>query len=79
MSTTLIVILAFLVLLVGLITFNYYRMKNIKPVSDSDKIKVLGNKNIPTLIMFHDGREVRRYMGVKTKKFLLKEIATELG
>ena len=139
MSTTLIVILAFLVLLVGLITFNYYRMKNIKPVSDSDKIKVLGNKNfkpvirrgitlvdfwapwcgpckmvapilndvaetedrvtvakvnvdqqqqlaqkfkvrnIPTLIMFHDGREVRRYVGVKTKKFLLKEIATELG
>jgi len=139
MSTTLIVILAFLAALVGLITFNFYRMKNMKPVTDSDKIKVLGNKNfkpvirrgitlvdfwapwcgpckmvapilndlaetedrvtvakvnvdqqqqlakkfkvrnIPTLIMFRDGREVRRYVGVKTKKFLEKEIEAELG
>ena len=139
MSTTLIVILAFLAALVGLITFNFYRMKNMKPVTDSDKIKVLGNKNfkpvirrgitlvdfwapwcgpckmvapilndlaeteervtvakvnvdqqqqlaqkykvrnIPTLIMFRDGREVRRYVGVKPKKFLEKEIEAELG
>ena len=139
MSTTLIVILAFLAALVGLITFNYYRMKNMKPVADSDRIKVLGNKNfkpvirrgitlvdfwapwcgpckmvapilndlaetedrvtvakvnvdqqqqlaqkykvrnIPTLIMFRDGREVRRYVGVKTKKFLETEIAAEFG
>ena len=139
MSTTLIVILAFLAALVGLITFNFYRMKNMKPVTDSDRIKVLGNKNfkpvirrgitlvdfwapwcgpckmvapilndlaetedrvtvakvnvdqqqqlaqkykvrnIPTLIMFRDGREVRRYVGVKTKKFLEKEIEAELG
>jgi thioredoxin 1 len=139
MSTTLLVILAFLAALVGLITYNYYRMKNMKPVADSDKIKVLGNKNfkpvirrgitlvdfwapwcgpckmvapilnelaetenrvtiaklnvdqqqllaqkfkvrnIPTLIMFRDGREVRRYVGVKTKKFLEKEITAELG
>ena len=139
MSTTLIVILAFLAALVGLITFNYYRMKNMKPVADSERIKVLGNKNfkpvirrgitlvdfwapwcgpckmvapilndlaetedrvtvakvnvdqqqqlaqkykvrnIPTLIMFRDGREVRRYVGVKTKKLLEKEIAAELG
>jgi thioredoxin 1 len=139
MSTTLIVIIAFLAALVGLITFNFYRTKNMKPVADSDRIKVLGNKNfkpvirrgitlvdfwapwcgpckmvvpilndlaetedrvtvakvnvdqqqqlaqkfkvrnIPTLIMFRDGREVRRYVGVKTKKFLEKEIEAELG
>jgi thioredoxin 1 len=139
MSTALLVILAFLVLLIGLITFNYYRMKNMKPVADSEKIKVLGNKNfksvirrgitlvdfwapwcgpckmvapilndiaetedrvtvakvnvdkqqqlaqkfkvrnIPTLIMFRDGTEVRRYVGVKPKKFILKEIEAILG
>jgi thioredoxin 1 len=138
MSTVLIAILAFLVVLVGLITFNYYRMKNMQPVADSEKIKVLGNKNfkpairrgitlvdfwapwcgpckmvapvmneiaetdervtvakvnvdkqqqlarkykvrnIPTLIMFRDGAEVRRYVGVKTKKFIQKEIETVL-
>lgn len=44
MSTTLIVILAVLAALVGLITFNYYRMKNAKPVENSKKIKVLNNK-----------------------------------
>ena len=139
MSTTLIVILSFLVTLIGLITFNFYRMKNIKPVADSQKIKVLGNKNfkpairrgitlvdfwapwcgpckmvapvmneiaesddrvmvgkvnvdqqqllarkykvrnIPTLIMFQDGTEVRRYVGVKSKKFILKEIEAIAG
>ena len=31
-------------------------------------------RNIPTLIMFKDGKEVDRYVGVKNKKFLLKEI-----
>lgn len=35
------------------------------------KYKVL---NIPTLLMFHKGREINRYVGVKNKKFLLKEI-----
>ncbi|SHE78522.1 thioredoxin [Mariniphaga anaerophila] len=139
MSATLIVIIAILVVLIGLITFNYYRMKNMKPVPDSDRIKVLGNKNfkpviskgitlvdfwapwcgpckmvapilnelaesdtrvtvgkvnvdqqqqlaqkfkvrnIPTLVMFRDGKEVRRYVGVKTKKFLEKEITAELA
>lgn len=138
MSTVLMIVLAFLVVLVGLITYNYYRMKNMKPVADSKKIKVLGTKNfkpairrgitlvdfwapwcgpckmvapvmneiaeteervtvakvnvdkqqqlarkykvrnIPTLIMFRDGAEVRRYVGVKAKKFILKEIETVL-
>ena len=32
-------------------------------------------RNIPTLVLFSNGREVKRYMGVKSKKFLLKEIA----
>lgn len=48
MSTTLIIIGAFLVILVVLITFNYYRMKNAKPVANSKKIKVLNNKNFGT-------------------------------
>jgi len=45
MSTTLIVIGAVLVVLVVLITVNYYRMKNAKPVANSKNIKVLNNKN----------------------------------
>lgn len=45
MSTTLIVILAVLVVLIALITVNYYRMKNAKPVANSKNIKVLTNKN----------------------------------
>ncbi len=139
MSTILIVVIAALALFIGFIVFNYYRMKNMKPVADSKKIKVLGSKNfkpaisrgvtlvdfwapwcapckivapilneiaesenrvtiakvnvdmqkqlaqkykirnIPTLVMFKNGKEVRRYVGVKTKKFLEKEIASELG
>ena len=139
MSTTLIIILAVLLVLVGLITYTYFKMKNAGPVPDSSKIKHLGNKNfkpiirrgitlvdfwapwcgpckvaapilndlaesegritvakvnvdkhqqlalkykirnIPTLVMFRDGVEVRRYVGVKTKKFLMKEIEAEVG
>jgi len=139
MSVTILVILAFLALLVGLITWNYFKMKNAPPVTDSKRIRVLGNKNyktvlrsgivlvdfwapwcgpckmvapvlndiaetedriivakvnvdqqqplaqkfkirnIPTLIMFRDGVEVRRFVGVKTKKFLLKEVEAVLA
>lgn len=35
------------------------------------KFKVRG---IPTLILFKNGKEVNRFVGVKTKDFLLKEI-----
>ena len=45
MSTTLIVIIAVVVVLVGLITVNYFRMKNAKPIANSNRIKVLNNKN----------------------------------
>ena len=45
MSTTLIVIIAVVVVLIGLITVNYFRMKNAKPVANSKKIKVINNKN----------------------------------
>lgn len=45
MSTTLIIIGIVLVILVVMITINYYRMKNAKPVENSKKIKVLNNKN----------------------------------
>lgn len=30
-------------------------------------------RNIPTMILFYNGKEVKRFAGVKTKKFLLKE------
>ncbi len=139
MSTTLIVILIFIVVLIGLITYSYYSMKNVKPVENSQKIKVLGNRNfksvtrnglvlvdfwapwcgpckmiapvlndiaetennitiakvnvdqqqplaqkfkvrnIPTMILFKDGREVHRFVGVKTKKAILKEVNTVLA
>lgn len=31
-------------------------------------------RNIPTLVLFKNGKEVNRYMGVKSKKFLMKEV-----
>ena len=31
-------------------------------------------RNIPTLVLFKNGEEVKRFVGVKTKKFLVKEI-----
>jgi len=31
-------------------------------------------RSIPTLILFKDGKEVNRFVGVKTKDFLLKEM-----
>ena len=49
MSTVLIVIIAVVVGLIGLITFNYYRMKNAKPVKTSGKIRILANKNFKAI------------------------------
>ena len=139
MSTTLIIIIAVIAALVGLITVNYFRMKNAKPVENSKKIKVLGNKNfktvtrrgvvlvdfwapwcgpckviapvlndiadsednvtvakvnvdqqqplakkfkvrnIPTLVVLKDGVEVHRFVGVKTKRAIMKEVGVHLA
>jgi len=136
MSTTLIVILAVVAVLIGLITFTYFKMKNIKPVETSKKIVTLGNKNfklalkkevllvdfwapwcgpckmiaptlneiaetendmvigkvnvdqnqdlakkykvrnIPTMLIFKNGVEVGRIVGVKSKKAILSEVRT---
>lgn len=32
-------------------------------------------RNIPTIVLFKDGKEVNRFVGIKSKEFLLKEIA----
>ena len=46
MSSTLVwILVGVFVVFLGLIVFNYYRMKNAKPVANSKKIKVLANKN----------------------------------
>lgn len=139
MSTTLIIIIAVFVILIGLITFNYYRVKNARPVQTSKKIKVLANKNfkpvirkgivlvdfwapwcapckmvlpvlndiaetedditvakvnvddqqplakkfkvrnIPTLILFKDGTEVHRFVGVKSKRAIMKQVNVAFG
>ena len=31
-------------------------------------------RSIPTLILFKNGKEINRFVGVKTKEFLLREI-----
>ena len=33
-----------------------------------------GIRSIPTMILFHNGREIKRIVGVKTKSYLLKEL-----
>lgn len=139
MSVVWMIVIAFLVVLIGLIIFNYYRMKNAKPVAPSQKVRILGNKNfklvlkkgvvlvdfwapwcgpckviapmineiaetedriivakvnvdqqqplaqkfkirnIPTLILFKDGKEVHRFVGVKTKRAIMKEVQAALS
>jgi thioredoxin 1 len=139
MSVTLIIILAVVGLLVVLITVNYFRMKNIKPVETSKKIVTLGNKNfklalkkevllvdfwapwcgpckmvaptlneiaeteeditigkvnvdnnqdlakkykvrnIPTMVIFKNGVEVGRIVGVKTKKAILSQVRSAVA
>ena len=38
----------------------------------ADKFKV---RSIPTLILFKNGREINRFVGIKSKDFLLNEIS----
>ena len=139
MSIKLMIILAVIGLLVVLITVNYFRMKNAKPVETSKKIVTLGNKNfklalkkevllvdfwapwcgpckmvaptlndiaetetditigkvnvdnnqdlakkykvrnIPTMVIFKNGVEVGRIVGVKTKKSILNEVRSAVA
>ena len=139
MSTTLIVILAVILVLVGFITYTHFKVKNAKPVENSKKIITLGNKNfklalkkqvllvdfwapwcgpckmvaptlneiaetetdltigkvnvdhnqdlakkykvrnIPTMLIFKNGIEVGRIVGVKTKKAILSEVRSAVG
>ncbi|HSO86287.1 MAG TPA: thioredoxin [Draconibacterium sp.] len=139
MSTTLIVILAVILVLVGFITYTHFKVKNAKPVENSKKIITLGNKNfklalkkqvllvdfwapwcgpckmvaptlneiaetetdltigkvnvdhnqdlakkykvrnIPTMLIFKNGVEVGRIVGVKTKKAILSEVRSAVG
>lgn len=37
----------------------------------AQKFKIRG---IPTMVLFRDGKEVKRFVGVKSKEFLLKQI-----
>jgi thioredoxin 1 len=38
----------------------------------ANKFKV---RNIPTMILFKNGTEINRFVGIKSKEFLLKEMA----
>ena len=46
---------------------------------DVDKNQALAQKynvrSIPTLVAFRNGKEVARYVGIKTKSFLVKELS----
>ena len=49
---------------------------------DVEKYQILAQKfnvrNIPTMVLFRDGKEVNRFVGIKTKDFLVKQIETVL-
>ncbi len=135
MNSVLLIALGIFTVVIGLIVFNYRKMKHGPEVKKSDKIILLNKKNfssqirqgtvlvdfyaaeyapckammpvlndiaesktdtvkiakvnvkhqnylttkckikdLPTMILYKDGKEVKRFVGVKTKRFLLKEI-----
>ena len=135
MSTTLIIVISFSILFLGVIMYNAWKIKRTPEVKKSDKILTLNTKNfksqtrsgvvlvdfwapwcgpckaiapvlndvaeeldgevkigklnvdhnqqvagkhkvrnIPTMVLFKDGQEIKRFVGVKTKKFLIKEL-----
>lgn len=47
-TTVVLIIVGVIVAFLGLITYNYFKMKNAKPVKTSGKIRILGNKNFKT-------------------------------
>lgn len=51
------------------ITIGKVNVDHHQPLASKYKVR-----NIPTLVMFREGKEVARYLGVKSKKFLIKEI-----
>lgn len=53
----------------GKVTIGKVNVDNQQQLAQKFKIR-----NIPTLVLFNNGKEVNRYMGVKTKKFLVKEV-----
>ena len=53
----------------GNITIAKVNVDQNKQISQKYKIR-----NIPTMILFEDGKQLKRIMGVKPKKVLLKEI-----
>ena len=55
----------------GYMFFAYHRMKNTPVAPDSPEIKNLSDK---TMLIFKNGREVDRVVGVKSKDFLLNKL-----
>ena len=51
------------------VTIGKVNVDHNQPLSSKYKVR-----NIPTLVMYKEGKEIKRYVGVKNKKFLLKEI-----
>ena len=51
------------------ITIGKVNVDHHQPLASKYKVR-----NIPTLVMFREGKEVARYVGVKSKKFLIREI-----
>lgn len=53
---------------------NTARIGKLDVDSNRESSAKYGVRSIPTLILFKNGKEINRFVGVKTKDFLLKEI-----